>query len=84
MELKMFFVDVGQGDGVLIEFGNKKILVDAGPNINLKNYLTGWQYSYLLHANKKIHFDYVFISHFDYDHYNWQRLMCNSNFRLSG
>ena len=46
-----------------------KILVDAGPNSNIKNYLTQWQYSYLLNKNKKIHFDYVFISHFDFDHY---------------
>lgn len=69
MGLKMFFVDVGQGDGVLIEFGDKRILVDAGPNSNIKNYLVKWQYTYLLNNNEKIHFDYVFISHFDYDHY---------------
>ncbi|MEM9546530.1 MAG: MBL fold metallo-hydrolase [Bacteroidota bacterium] len=69
MGLKMFFVDVGQGDGVLIEFGDKKMLVDAGPNSNLKNYLVGWQYTYLLERNEKVHIDYVFISHFDFDHY---------------
>ena len=70
MGLKMFFIDVGQGDGVLIEVGDLRILVDAGPDSNLKNYLTKWQYKYLLEKNEKIHFDYVFISHFDYDHYN--------------
>jgi len=69
MGLKLFFVDVGQGDGVLMEFGDKKILIDAGPNSNIKNYLTKWQYTYLLNDNKKIHFDYIFISHFDFDHY---------------
>jgi len=69
MGLKMFFVDVGQGDAVLIEVGDKKILVDGGPNDNLKNYLTKWQYTYLLNDNKPIHIDHVFISHFDADHY---------------
>lgn len=69
MGLKLFFIDVGQGDGVLMEFGDKKILIDAGPNSNVKNYLSGWQYTYLLNAGKKVHFDYVFISHFDFDHY---------------
>lgn len=69
MGLKLFFIDVGQGDGVLMEFGNKKILVDGGPNSNLKNYLTKWQYSYVLDKNKKVHIDYIFISHFDADHY---------------
>lgn len=79
MGLKLFFVDVGQGDGVLMEFGDKRILIDAGPNSNLKNYLTGWQYTYLLNNNKKVHLDYVFISHFDYDHYNGLMDIINDN-----
>ncbi len=79
MGLKIFFVDVGQGDGIIIEIGNTKILVDAGPNSNIKNYLTGWQYTYLLDANKKIHLDYVFISHFDFDHYAGMIDILNDN-----
>jgi len=69
MGLKMFFIDVGQGDGVLVEYGDKKMLIDCGPSSNVKNYLTQWQYSYLLDKNIKVHFDYVFITHFDADHY---------------
>lgn len=69
MGLKVFFIDVGQGDGILIEVADKRILVDGGPNSSLKNYLTKWQFSYVLRENKPIHIDHVFISHFDADHY---------------
>lgn len=69
MGLKIFFLDVGQGDGVLIEVGDLKILIDAGPNNNLYNYLTKWQYTYLIKDNNKIHIDYLIVSHFDTDHY---------------
>lgn len=68
--LKVFFIDVGQGDACLIEIDDKKILIDAGPRGNVHNYLNYWQYKYLIAKNKKIHFDYVFITHFDFDHYN--------------
>ncbi|AMR29942.1 hypothetical protein A0256_00185 [Mucilaginibacter sp. PAMC 26640] len=68
--LKIFFVDVGQGDGALIEVGNNfKMLIDGGPDDNLANYLSKWQYKYYFGRNEKVHFDYVVISHFDKDHY---------------
>lgn len=71
--LKCFYVDVGQGDGALIEVGNDekglKILVDGGPNDNLSRYLSKWQYKYYFNHNKKVRIDYIFISHFDKDHY---------------
>jgi competence protein ComEC len=70
---KCFFVDVGQGDGALIEVGNDtdglKILIDGGPSDNLSRYLNKWQYKYYLNKEKVVHFNYVFISHFDKDHY---------------
>lgn len=69
MGLKIFYLDVGQGDGVIIEVGKIRILIDAGPATNMYSYLTKWQYTYLLNYNKKVHIDYVFISHFDTDHY---------------
>lgn len=69
MGLKIFYLDVGQGDGALIEAGDYKILIDAGPSDNMFNYLTKWQYKYLLDENKKIHIDYLIVSHFDQDHY---------------
>lgn len=69
MGLKIFYVDVGQGDGALLEIGDYKILIDAGPSSNLFNYLTKWQYKYLLDRNEKVHIDFLFISHFDADHF---------------
>lgn len=69
MGLKIFYLDVGQGDGALIEIGDYKILIDAGPKDNMYRYLTKWQYTYLLKYHKKVHIDYLIISHFDQDHY---------------
>jgi len=69
MGLKVFYLDVGQGDGILIEAGDLKILIDAGPNNSMYSYLTKWQYTYLIKANVKIHIDYLIVSHFDVDHY---------------
>ena len=67
--LKLFFVDVGQGDAVLGEVDGKRFLVDGGPNSNLFRYLTGYQFKYLITKNKPVHLDEVFVSHFDADHY---------------
>ena len=69
MGIKMFYLDVGQGDGVLIEVGNLRILIDSGPAGNMHSYLTKWQYTYLLNNAQPVHIDYVFVSHFDADHY---------------
>ena len=57
--LKIYFIDVGQGDSTLIITPNRKnILIDGGPNTILP---------YLLDRKiKKI--DYMIISHFDQDH----------------
>ena len=61
-ELKIYFIDVGQGDSTLvITPKNKKILIDGGEGRN--NTLN----SYLLDRRiKKL--DYIIISHFDSDH----------------
>lgn len=67
--LKIFFIDVGQGDSMLIESMGNRILVDGGPNSNLKRYLKKYQYKFLLKDKKNIHIDIVFVSHFDVDHY---------------
>lgn len=57
--IKIYFIDVGQGDSTLIITPNRKnILIDGGPNTILP---------YLLDRKiKKI--DYMIISHFDQDH----------------
>lgn len=73
-DFKCFYVDVGQGDAALLEMGSHtdglKILIDGGPADNLSRYLNKWQYRYYFNRNEKVYIDYVFISHFDKDHYN--------------
>lgn len=75
--LKIFFIDVGQGDGVLVEAPGRRLLIDGGPNTNLRRYLRGYQYSYLLDNDKPIHIDTVLVSHFDADHYNGLTTLIN-------
>jgi DNA internalization-related competence protein ComEC/Rec2 len=62
--MKIYFIDVGQGDSCLIVTpNNKKILIDGGegkPEVLL---------SYLLDRRIKT-IDYIMISHFDSDHCN--------------
>lgn len=79
MGLKIFFLDVGQGDGILLEVGNYRILIDAGPGSHMYNYLTKWQYTYLLKTEKKIHIDFLIVSHFDIDHYKGFIAILNDN-----
>lgn len=67
--LKIFFIDVGQGDGALVESPSRRLLVDGGPNTNVRRYLRGYQYRHLLDAGFTVNIDTVFVSHFDADHY---------------
>ncbi len=65
--LKLYFIDVGQGDSTLIITPqNTKILIDSGGS---ENYDIGEQVliPYLL-SRRITSIDYVMISHFDTDH----------------
>ncbi len=63
-DLKIYFIDVGQGDSCLIITpNNKKILIDGGEG------KTDILLSYLL-DRRITSIDYVIISHFDSDHCN--------------
>lgn len=69
MGLKLFFIDVGQGDSCLIEAPGTRILVDGGPGRNVRAYLTKWKYKWRLKKNYNINFDAILVSHFDTDHF---------------
>ena len=69
-DLRIYFIDVGQGDSCLVVTpNNKKILIDGGGSTTYdigENTLL----PYLLDRKIKM-LDYVIVSHFDYDHVRW-------------
>lgn len=69
-KLKIYFIDVGQGDSTLIcTPTGENILIDGGGNLNPEKYDVGEKVllPYLLDRRiKKL--DYIIISHFDADH----------------
>ncbi|MEA3410297.1 MAG: MBL fold metallo-hydrolase [Pseudomonadota bacterium] len=75
-QLKIFYVDVGQGDATLIEGEGAVVIVDGGPNSGFHKYLQK-RLKALRRADAAIgmperehlFIDAVFVSHFDQDHY---------------
>ena len=66
-ELKVHFIDIGQGDSILVELPDNKImLVDAGPNSGEDNLLTYLNNIFTARQNKNI--DYFIVTHQDEDH----------------
>lgn len=61
-KLKVHFINVGQGDSILVQQGNQSMLVDAGPNAEssvVKNYIS---------TQGITHLDYVIGTHPHEDH----------------
>lgn len=69
ISLKVQFIDVGQGDCTFIQTYGKNILIDGGGGNN-SEFDIGERIlmPYLLY-NRVINIDYMFISHFDSDHF---------------
>jgi beta-lactamase superfamily II metal-dependent hydrolase len=75
-QLKVFYLDVGQGDATLIEAENAMVIIDGGPNSGLHKYLKKRLKS-LQKADESVglpqrdhlFIDAIFVSHFDDDHY---------------
>lgn len=61
-EMIVHYIDVGQGDCILIQVNNKNLLIDSGPSSNRKNLLT---YLNKLKINK---LDYIVATHPHEDH----------------
>lgn len=63
-ELKIYFLDVGQGDAILISDSyGRQIIIDGGPNDKLSHYLS----KLMPFGDKKI--ETVLVTHAHYDHY---------------
>ena len=75
-QLKVFYVDVGQGDATLIEAEGAIVLIDGGPNKILFGQLVE-RLETLKRANqaiglsmpKRLRINAIVVSHFDTDHY---------------
>lgn len=71
-KLKIYFIDVGQGDCTLVVTkSGKTILIDGGGSENIENYNVGESVlvPYLLDRKIKT-IDYMLVSHFHADHSN--------------
>ncbi len=66
--LKVRFVDVGQGDGAILETpGGKRIFIDGGAGNDMRNYV-GAAYGYVL-KDGPLHCDAIVVTHGDADHF---------------
>lgn len=68
-DLKIYFIDVGQGDSTLIVTPNKKTILIDGGGSESKNFDVGNDVLIPYLLDRKIYkLDYILISHFDTDH----------------
>lgn len=67
--LKTFFVDVGQGDGAIVESPEGIMVVDGGPNSNFFKFMR-YRYRRLLKDGGRVEIKAMVVSHPDYDHFN--------------
>ena len=65
---KAFVVDVGQGDGALVEAPNGRLLIDGGPGTGYHAFLR-YLYRPTIAQEGGVHFDAVVVSHPDTDHF---------------
>ena len=65
--LKVFFVDVGQGDGAIVESPSGNLLIDGGPSKGFHS-LMRRLYRPTISSGQTVHFDAVVVSHPGTDH----------------
>lgn len=63
-ELRVIFLDIGQGDAILIQAGTKNVLIDGGPDRQIVYKLD----QYIAAGQRKI--DLMILTHPDQDHLN--------------
>ena len=74
--MKVHFINVGQGDSILIQINNKNLIIDSGPKDNKSNLL-----KYLNKLNITS-FDYVIATHPHEDHIGNMAYLIN-NYKIS-
>jgi len=66
-KIEIYFIDVGQGDSILIQTqSDKRVLIDGGPDSSANNFIT-WKYN-LRNPKNEIDFDTIIMTHADRDH----------------
>lgn len=66
--LEVHFVDVGQGDAILVRFPNEEtMLIDAGPSKSI-DYLKTYIDNIFFQSSEEKSFDYALLTHGDADH----------------
>lgn len=85
-QLKIFYLDVGQGDATLIEAEGAIIIIDGGPNSGFFNELMKRLKNLQradavlgLPARSTLHINAIVVSHFDLDHYQGLTKVLASN-----
>lgn len=66
--LKVFYLDVGQGDATVIETANGIIIIDGGPNRGLRDWLFE-HYEPVINEDGQLAISAVVVTHFDQDHF---------------
>ena len=80
--LKVFFVDVGQGDGTLVECPQGVVVIDGGQGDGFHRFLCH-RYQPLIEAGDRIHIEAMIVSHPDADHYKGlQEIIEDSHFTI--
>lgn len=82
LPLKIFFVDVGQGDGTLIETPQGVVVVDGGPSKNFYRFLLH-RYKPLFKRGQRVPIRAMIISHPDLDHYKGLQKLLSDKERFS-
>jgi beta-lactamase superfamily II metal-dependent hydrolase len=65
--LKVFYIDVGQGDATVVETEDGILVIDGGPSRGLRDWMLQ-HYDPVIQDNGKLQIETVVISHFDKDH----------------
>ena len=79
--LKIFYVDVGQGDGAIVESPQGLILIDGGPNRGYYDYLKKRAQPVVDAGDGPVHIHALVVSHPDDDHFQgFTRLLEDRNF----
>lgn len=66
--LKVFFVDVGQGDATVVQHQDGILVIDGGPNRGFRDWLLQ-HFAPVIAREGRLRISTLVVSHFDLDHY---------------